>query len=779
MNNVGNSSQDTLEATLRGVEETKHGSYDKRTEHLDENGRGTFINRLINEDSPYLLQHAHNPVNWYAWGDEAFAAAEAQQKPIFLSIGYSTCHWCHVMEVESFDNPDVAAVLNEHFVSIKMDREQYPDVDEVYMTGVQIMTGHGGWPMSNLLLPSGEPFFGATYFPAQQFIAILKQVVTAWQDKREELETSAKQVQQAIEKILGDRAAVAALDATLAEDTVVALLEREDEVHGGLTGAPKFPQEPLLLLLLNAARRGDASAQGFVERALECMAQGGIYDQVAGGFSRYSVDEHWLVPHFEKMLYNQSQLGLVLLEAYELSGRPFFLRVLTQTLDYVLRDMQRPEGGFYSATDADSEGEEGVFFTWTPADLAAALSEADADFTRALFGVTEAGNFEGSTILCLKQPLEKSAQSYDSAHGESGEAFYTRLDRVLAALYAARETRVHPLRDDKLIVAWTGAMVTTLARAAGALGSEAWLEAARRAAAVVLKENVDAAGCVRRIALAGTVSINGQLEDYANFAESLITLADAESSLASMTRRLGDAQRVVNAMLREFWDAEADGFFLGPNEQVGPRLVRSKSASDGATLSPVATALRCLHLLDARRELLADNAAATPDYADFLRRGLNAVSGQLNEHPLSHASLLRVHSEIQNIATGRHLVLAGGISVLKLIGHPQAVNTGESQVFEVSVLLGAGWHLSVDAASDASAPLAITAAPGSAWQIETVEYPQAAAGRLSGESRIVLRAHRRKAGLADTVNKALRLLVDVQLCSESECLLAQRCELVG
>ncbi len=315
-----------VEKRLRAVEESKHGRYDKRTEHLDESGRGLFINRLIEEDSPYLLQHAHNPVNWYAWGDEAFAEAQATGKPIFLSIGYSTCHWCHVMEVESFDNPEVADVLNKHFISIKMDREQYPDIDEVYMTGVQLMTGHGGWPMSNLLLPTGEPFFGATYFPATQFIALLQKVVVAWENKREELETSARQMQQGIEKILGDRQAVAELDPTLRANTLQALFQREDRERGGLAGAPKFPQEPLLLFLLDqAAREQDANALSFVDRALEGMGRGGIYDQVGGGFARYSVDEDWLVPHFEKMLYNQSQLGLVYLLAYSLTRKPFFL----------------------------------------------------------------------------------------------------------------------------------------------------------------------------------------------------------------------------------------------------------------------------------------------------------------------------------------------------------------------------------------------------------------------------------------------------------------------
>ncbi len=789
MNPTTNSTPEqlALERALRAAEDAKHGSYDKRTEHIDSEGRGVFINRLIREDSPYLLQHAHNPVNWYAWGDEAFATAREQDKPIFLSIGYSTCHWCHVMEVESFDNPDVAAVLNEHFISIKMDREQYPDVDEAYMTGVQIMTGHGGWPMSNLLLPSGEPFFGATYFPAQQFIAILNQVVVAWRDKREELETSAQQVQKAIEKILGDREQVSALDAGLFESTVDMLLQREDKERGGLAGAPKFPQEPLLLLLLEAAREGSTGALGFVDRALEAMARGGIYDQVAGGFARYSVDEEWLVPHFEKMLYNQSQLGAAYLEAYQLTRKPFFLRVLTQTLDYVLRDMQRPEGGFYSATDADSEGEEGVFFTWSLDELKAALNAEDYAFVCEVYGPTLLGNFEGSNILFLERPPREND--------------YARLDRILAELYSQREQRIHPLRDDKLIVAWSGAMASTLARAGYALNNANWLDAAHRAVQIMLAQNVGSDGSVRRIALNGTVSINGQLEDYANLAEALIALADTQPRDA-MPALLTTARKVVSKMLEAFWDEASQGFFLGPAEQIGPRLTRSKSASDGATLSPVATALRCLHLLAERHEIAADaqtnheDTDPAIDYGDFLRRGLLAVSGQLNEHPLSHASLLRLHAEIEQPPRGRQVLLDGGRAKLAVLGEvgAQSVESRVSRVVEIELQLAQGWHVSIDPAASASLPLAISVQEAG-WAVESIAYPDASGGQLQGAQRIhlVLRpdapelsqepttessTERAAEDPREPIDQTLRLEFGVQLCSESECLLLCSCSLL-
>ncbi len=788
-----------LEKRLREVEESKHGSYDKRTEHLDESGRGVFINRLIEEDSPYLLQHAHNPVNWYAWGDEAFAAAQATGKPIFLSIGYSTCHWCHVMEVESFDNSEVAAVLNEHFISIKMDREQYPDIDEVYMTGVQLMTGQGGWPMSNLLLPTGEPFFGATYFPTAQFIALLQQVVIAWNSKREELEASARQMQQGIEKILGDKQAVQELDADLRANTLQALFQREDRERGGLAGAPKFPQEPLLLFLLDqAAREQDPHALSFVDRALEGMGRGGIYDQVGGGFARYSVDEEWLVPHFEKMLYNQSQLGLVYLQAYRLTHKPFFLRVLTQTLDYVLRDMQRPSGGFYSATDADSEGEEGVFFTWSLAELRDALDVEEFELVRRLYGPDELGNFEGSNILELSRSLEVSAR-------ETGDTdFYSTLDQILEKLYLAREQRIHPLRDDKLIVAWSGAMINTLAQAGARLSEPRWAAAALKAAEIICRDNIQVSGKLWRIALNGAVSINGQLEDYANLIEGLVALFDAQQSagergVSAANAGLGQqldiesdnnasswlvrAQALTDTMIDEFWDPNQGGFFLSPREQVGPRLTRSKSASDGATLSPIATALRCFLLLDQRRALLPEQPAAggvKHDYAALYRRGFNAVSGQLNEHPLSHSSLLRVQAEHEKGSLDGRVYLDGGLASIELIpSSPGADKIGTEQAERKHVLLAlriaGGWHIAANETEGGSLPLRIEASEESAWALEPVA--QTSENDYRGAQLLDLTLALKPLHKL-SLDQAGKLNVTVQLCSESECLLAHEIRLL-
>ncbi len=358
--------------------------YVPRTEHVDGQGRPQYTNRLILEDSPYLLQHAHNPVDWYPWGPEAFERAAAEGKPVFLSIGYSTCHWCHVMERESFENEELAAVLNREFICVKVDREQRPDVDEVYMTAVQLQTGHGGWPMSSFLTPDRDPFFGGTYFPPEQFGELLQAVSSAWRDRREEVEVRAARVSEAVKAVLSTRSEAGVVDDDGVEAALRAIVERSDPQFGGPGGAPKFPHESDLLLMLDAI--GRSPRDEWVAPALQHLgglARGGIHDQVGGGFHRYSVDERWLVPHFEKMLYNQALLARAFTRAARVFGDWRFARVARSTLDYVLREMQAPEGGFYSATDADSEGEEGLFFVWDVDQLRGLLG-ADAPLVERL-----------------------------------------------------------------------------------------------------------------------------------------------------------------------------------------------------------------------------------------------------------------------------------------------------------------------------------------------------------------------------------------------------------
>ncbi|PCJ24878.1 MAG: hypothetical protein COA96_08575 [SAR86 cluster bacterium] len=761
-----------LEIRLRKRELEKEGAYDKRTEHLDNEGKSIFINRLILEDSPYLLQHAHNPVNWYPWGDEAFADALQQDKPVFLSIGYSTCHWCHVMEVESFDNIEVAEVLNKHFICIKMDREQYPDIDEVFMTGVQIMSGHGGWPMSNFLLSDGKPFFGATYFPQSSFVTLLNQIVEAWTGKREELENSAGKISDAVSRILSGKKSAASIQPEIIEETLQSLLHREDQSFGGLAGEPKFPQEPLLLLMLDQVRRNrDLDSMGFVSRALEGMACGGIYDQVGGGFHRYSVDAQWLVPHFEKMLYNQSQLGQVYLQAYQLTGNPFFKRVCEQVLDYVLRDMQLPEGGFYSATDADSEGEEGTFFTWSIKELEQVLDVRELKFIVDLFGVSLGGNFEGSNILNLSVPLTESAAASQQ------DSFYADLDSALNKLYLARKQRIHPLRDDKLIVAWTAAMITTLVNAANTMDRQGWLEAATRAAKFLWLNNVTQTQQLKRIYLNGTVSIAGQLEDYANFIEALINLFDATRQLVFLQQ----AVQLMNTTLLEFWDEENNGFYLSPAQQSGPQLTRSRSGSDGATLSPVGVALHCMLMLNQRSSYL--DKSWLQSEVDYLQKSdlcIAALSADINDNSIGHSSVLRAVMEKQQGSVSEIQYANGGKA--RIVAHRK--NIGTSFKVEFSFNLQDSWHLIATPNADSELrPVRLIITEGEQhWQLSQCMYPNASRSLaqdngnpisvFENDFTIVLELERTNVE-EDLLSASVGISLHIQLCNDEYCLMPQ------
>ena len=519
--------QARLEAALAAMP----AGYEPRTEHVDADGRPHYLNRLILETSPYLRQHAHNPVDWFPWGEEAFERARAEDKPVFLSIGYSTCHWCHVMERESFDNVEVARLMNELFVCIKVDREQRPDIDDIYMTAVQVTQQRGGWPMSSFLLPDRRPFFGATYFPPQQFVDLMRQVDTAWRERRADLEASAAQITDLVRQITAARGAAKDLGRAVIGQAVQGLVASTDRVHGGFGGAPKFPNETNLLLLLEEAlRTGDRGPLDAALVTLRAMARGGIHDQVGGGFHRYSVDGHWLVPHFEKMLYNQAHLLRAYALAYRLTGDPLLARVARQTADYVLRDMTSPEGAFYSATDADSEAEdgesvEGEFFVWTKDQLRDALPPDDADLAIRIFGVTDTGNFEHRNILFLDRPLTESAADL----GMPLDELLSRLDATRERLYPVREERSHPLRDDKILTSWNGMMIRALAEAADALGEPAYAEAAARSAEFLWRHNRRDDGGLWRVWLDGEASTPGLVQDYAHLVHAFVALHDVTS----------------------------------------------------------------------------------------------------------------------------------------------------------------------------------------------------------------------------------------------------------
>jgi uncharacterized protein YyaL (SSP411 family) len=600
----------------------KGPSYRPRTHHLDPSGRPRFTNRLVLETSPYLLQHAHNPVDWRPWGDEAFDEARRAGKPVFLSVGYSTCHWCHVMEGESFEDVDVARVLNELYVPIKVDREERPDVDAIYMAAVQALQGGGGWPMSVWLDADRRPFFGGTYFPARDgdrgapkgFLTILKEIHAVWRGDPRRVASAAGALSEAVRVAVGEGAAAEGgeLPGADALEAAVRVFEGAfDERHGGVQRAPKFPSSfPVRLLLRWHRRTGEARALDMAARTLERMAAGGLMDQVGGGFHRYSVDDRWLVPHFEKMLYDNALLAVSYAEAWQATRRADFARVAGTTLDYVLREMSSPEGAFYSATDADSEGEEGKFFVWTEDELRRALGP-DADRFCAFYGVTHRGNFEeGANVLHVPAP---------------DEAEWEALAPARAKLYALRDARPKPLRDEKVLAAWNGLAIAACAFGGRVLGEERWVEAARRAARFVLG-NMRPGGRLQRTWKDGEARVPGFLEDHAFLAHGLLELYEATFD----PQWLAAAKELAEDVERRFADP-AGGWFATADDHER-LLARQRPTHDGAEPSGASVAaLVALRL-----------AAFTGDdrWREVADRALRSYGPTLAEHPAAMTEML-------------------------------------------------------------------------------------------------------------------------------------------
>ena len=502
-----------------------------------EGGAPRFTNRLILETSPYLLQHAHNPVDWYAWSDEAFERARREKKPVLLSIGYSTCHWCHVMERESFEDLEIAQFMNEHFISIKVDREERPDVDAIYMNAVRSLSGRGGWPMTSVLTPDRQPFFGGTYFPPRDgargsrkgFLTILRELSEQYAADPETLVAKARETTRKLQAAAarsrpGDIPGPEAI-----HDRARSLADSFDSQFGGFGRAPKFPRPSSYEVLLRYHRRtGDEQALAIVTKSLDAMAAGGIYDQVGGGFHRYSTDKRWLVPHFEKMLYDNAQLVVLYLQAYQITGNDAYARVARETLTYVAREMTAPGGAFYSATDADSptpsgHEEEGYFFTWTPEELAAVLGAERARIVGRYFRVTVKGNFEGRSILHTPVALDKIATELSI----SPERLQTEIDAARPLLYGARSKRLPPLRDDKILTSWNGLMISAFAYGALVLDDPAFAKHAERAATFLLSNLRTREGRLMRTFMDGKARHTAYLDDYAFLAQGLLDLYEA------------------------------------------------------------------------------------------------------------------------------------------------------------------------------------------------------------------------------------------------------------
>ncbi|HEY3204775.1 MAG TPA: thioredoxin domain-containing protein [Thermoanaerobaculia bacterium] len=551
-----------------------------------------MTNRLAKESSPYLLQHADNPVDWYPWGEEPFARARAEEKPIFLSIGYSTCHWCHVMEHESFETNRVADALNRNFVSIKVDREERPDVDDVYMQAVQVMTGSGGWPLSLFLTPDGKPFYGGTYFPPEPrrgmpgFVTLLDAIARAWKERRGELESSAQELLAHLERGVGGASSGGELGPVLLGVAARTLARQFDTEQGGFGGAPKFPPSMRLeFLIRHWLQTGEESSRAMVEKTLSKMAAGGMYDQIGGGFHRYAVDAHWLIPHFEKMLYDNAMLARVYLLAYRAFGVDDFARVARETLDYLLREMTPEGGGFFAACDADSAGEEGTFYVWNPVSLEEAVGRETAPIVAARFGVTMRGNFENSeTVLSVV----KSVAELSAEFGQPEEEILRILSEARCKMYGARSRRVRPATDEKLLTDWTALAVSAFALAARVLDEPRYEAAARSAADRILRN------CLREGELLhrekdGQAGIAGFATDYAYFIEALLDLYEATFD----PRYFAEALRLERTLGEKFADSRG-GYFLAADRH-HRLIVRPKETYDGAT--PSSNSVAAMNLL--------------------------------------------------------------------------------------------------------------------------------------------------------------------------------------
>ena len=583
------------------------------------------MNHLANEQSPYLLQHADNPVDWYPWGKEAFKKARELDRPIFLSIGYSTCHWCHVMEHESFEDDSVAKLLNDSFISIKVDREELPEIDHVYMSVCQAMTGGGGWPLTIVMTPAKEPFFAGTYFPKDKrggrsgLFQILPMIADAWNSKREDIMTSVGQVKNYLDR-LNSKPAGNNFSTELINRAYDQFRNGFDEEYGGFFKAPKFPSPHNLIFLMRYHHSFDNKiALDMATKTLKQMRLGGIYDHIGFGFHRYSTDRHWLVPHFEKMLYDQAMIALAYTEAYHITGEEIFAQTANEIFTYVLRDMTASEGGFFSAEDADSEGEEGKFYIWTEQEIKEILGEDYGREFNDIFSITTQGNYRdessgketGLNIPHLNNYNANGSNDFESAREK---------------LFNIREKRIHPLKDDKILTDWNGLMIAALAKAAIVLDEPVYLDAAEKAAEFVLHSISKGERLLKRYRN-GVAALDAHLDDYAFMAWGLLELYEATFA----TKYLSQALDLMNIMVEDFWDDKNGGFFLG-SDQSEKLIVRSKTAYDGAI--PSGNSVAVMNMVKLTR------ITGNTNWAELAEKTIRAFSEDVNRAPTGYTLML-------------------------------------------------------------------------------------------------------------------------------------------
>ncbi|MEX1029173.1 MAG: thioredoxin domain-containing protein [Paenibacillaceae bacterium] len=614
-----------------------------------ENNEGKKSNRLIHEKSPYLLQHSHNPVNWFPWGEEAFTKAAAENKPIFLSIGYSTCHWCHVMERESFEDVEVAELLNEHYVAIKVDREERPDVDHLYMTICQAMTGHGGWPLTAIMTADRKPFFTGTYFPKQQkhgrigLMEILSQLNDKWLNEHDHVVSVSENIvdrtkKQTLIELKGD------VNGAILDLAFEGYASMFDPQYGGFGNAPKFPTSHNLSFLLCYAKvKNNAQALSMVEKTLDGMHRGGMYDHVGFGFSRYSTDERWLVPHFEKMLYDNALLAITYTEAYQVTGTESYATIADQIFTYVLRDMTGAEGGFYCAEDADSEGEEGKFYVWTSEEVIEVLGIEEGTLINRIYDITDTGNFEEANIPNL---LEQSLESYAVSSGIPLEPLQARVSASLQKLFIHREARIHPYKDDKILTSWNGLMIAAFAIAARAFDKSVYADAAERATDFMMTKLRREDGRLLARYRDGESAFLGYVDDYAFMVWALIELYETTFN----TTYLQQAIELNEQMVDLFWDQEKGGlFFYGHDaEQL---FTRNKETYDGAV--PSGNSVAAMNMIRLAR-MTGDSTLE-----ELFDKQVKACSGAIERYPSGHSIMLI--ALLQAYEPSREIVIAGAM----------------------------------------------------------------------------------------------------------------------
>jgi uncharacterized protein YyaL (SSP411 family) len=766
-------------------------------------------NRLSRETSPYLLQHAHNPVDWYPWGPEAFEVARTEQKPIFLSVGYSTCYWCHVMERESFESEEIARYLNEHFICIKVDREERPDVDQIYMAAVQAFSGRGGWPMSVFCLPDSRPFFGGTYFPVQAregmetFPSLLERVVTAWRDHRPALEADAEKVSSIVRRSLAatDAATRAPLSLAMIERGVSALAEQFDVEHGGFGfdtenfRRPKFPEPANLLFLLDQHRRrarsGAREAAGtpqaadslaMVEKTLDHMSRGGIRDHLGGGYHRYSTDRAWAVPHFEKMLYDNALLALVFLDTYEQTKNPRWAAEARAIFEFIDRELTSPGGAFYSALDAEVDGREGDPYVWTKTEVNSILGQGeDAALFARVYGLTNPANFEEDRhVLLLPRPLAETANDL----GVTPEMLDQRLRPLRARLLEARRKKPQPWLDDKILTAWNGLMIAAYAEGFRVLGDEAYRRAAEGAADFLGANLRTPEGRLLRTWRADKAKVPAYLDDHAFLAFGLLRVFKATGDGA----RLDQATKLADQMVASFADERAGGFFFtaGDHESL---LARPKEPYDGAL--PSGNAIAVLTLLE-----LAE-ATGRPELLDVAARALNALSPALSRTPAGVPMLLAALARYRDlrpddVSDSNDQAVQAGIRDPLGIGNPEhlvkaeaaldvnaAPIAGSTVLAHLTLTIAEGWHLTANPSGRPSLkPTTVKLLPSSEITLEPVTYPEGALRKLVGgeepvpvyEGRIQIPIMLRLGSDLPSGNREVKLQIRFQACNDRACL---------